>query len=60
MPKFRLTEDQLSELIDTLTGEIEDLRRLRDLWAHTEPDSVESMHRESVLLEILEVLEDTV
>lgn len=60
MPKFRLTDDQLSELIDTLTGEIEDLRRQRDQWAHTDPDSVESKHRESVLLEILEVLEDAV
>lgn len=60
MPKLRLTQDQLSELIDTLTGEIEDLRRQRDLWAHTDPDSVESKHRESVLLEILEILEDAV
>ena len=60
MPKFRLTEDQLSELIDTLHGEIDNLRKTQGVVVPNGPDAVEMTHRESVLLEILEVLEDAV
>ncbi len=58
MPKFRLTEDQLSELIDTLHGEIDNLRKTQGVVVPNGPDAVEMKHREGVLLEILEVLED--
>ena len=58
MPKFRLTEDQLSELIDTLYGEIDNLRKTQGAVAPNGPDAVEMKRREGVLLEILEVMED--
>lgn len=58
MPKFRLTEDQLSELIDTLYGEIDNLRKTQGVVVPNGPDAVEMKRREGVLLEILEVLED--
>lgn len=60
MPKFRLTEDQLSELIDTLHGEIDNLRKTQGVVVPNGPDAVEMKRREGVLLEILEVLEDAV
>lgn len=60
MPKFRLTEDQLSELIDTLHGEIDNLRKTQVVVVPNGPDAVEMKRREGVLLEVLEVLEDAV
>lgn len=60
MPKVQLTDDQLSELIDTLTGEIDNLRKTQGVVVPNGPDAVEMKRRESVLLEILEVLEDAV
>ena len=60
MPKVQLTDDQLSELIDTLYGEIDNLRKTQGVVVPNGPDAVEMKRREGVLLEILEVLEDTV
>lgn len=58
MPKIRLTHDQVGELVDTLTGEIADLRKKLLSVEKNGPADVEMRHRESVLMEILEVLED--
>lgn len=58
MPKVRLAAEQVGELIDTLYGEIDTLRKQRGDTPDGGPDNIESSRRESVLLEILEILED--
>lgn len=58
MPKIKLTDQQASELIDLLASEIDSLRRQRAHELEYTPAFEEMKHRESVLLEILEVLED--
>lgn len=60
MPKVRLDNEQLGELIDLLHGEIERLRtEVRGATPHG-PDAVQFYHQEKVYLEILEILEDAV
>lgn len=60
MPKFRLSDDQLSEVIDLIVGEIADLRqRLLGVDAQS-VDAVEWKHREALLAEALDILEDAV
>lgn len=58
MPKIVLSNEQMGELIDTLYGEIDNLRKTQGVVVPNGPDSVTMKHRESVLLEILEILED--
>lgn len=58
MPRFSLSDEQATELIDTLYGEIDNLRKTQGVVVPNGPDAVEMKRREGVLLEILEVLED--
>ena len=58
MPRFSLSDEQVGELIDTLHGEIDNLRKTLGVVVPNGPDAVTMKHRESVLLEIMEVLED--
>lgn len=60
MPKVKLTAEQVGELIDILYGEIDELRKYMVPADPRGAALVEMKHREGVLLEILEVLEDTV
>jgi hypothetical protein len=58
MPKISLSEEQVAELIDLLAGEIGVLSIQLPTHREDDPDYVEGKHRESVLLEIMEILED--
>ena len=58
MPKIELSDEDLGELKDLLVGEIDRLRHVIQEVTPNGPCAVEMKHRESVLLEILEVLED--
>lgn len=59
MPKIDLSDEQWSELVDVVSDAVAfasgKLARMPDDYG---PDAVEMKHRESMLLEILEVLEN--
>lgn len=58
MPKISLSEEQVAELIDLLAGEIGVLSIQLPTHREDDPEYVEGKHRESVLLEMMEILED--
>ena len=58
MPKIVLSEEQIAEVIDLVANEIGVLSIALPAYREDDPDYVEGKHRESVLLEIMEILED--
>lgn len=58
MPKIKLTDEQVGELIDLLHAEIDRVRTVISVAAPHGPDDVEMRHKEDELLELLEILED--
>lgn len=58
MPKIVLSEEQLAEVIDLVAGELGVLWVELPTHREDDPDYVEGKHRQSVLLEIMEILED--
>lgn len=58
MAKIVLSEEQITELIDLVANEIGVLSISLQAYREDDPDHVEGKHRESVLLEIMEILED--
>lgn len=58
MPKIVLSEEQLAEVIDLVAGELGVLSVELPTHRQDGPDYVEGKHRQSVLLEIMEILED--
>lgn len=58
MPKIVLSEEQLAEVIDLVAGELGVLSVELPTQREDDPDYVEGKHRQSVLLEIMEILED--
>lgn len=58
MPKLSLSDEQLGEVIDLVANEIGVISISLQALREDDPDYVEGKHRESVLLEIMEILED--
>ena len=58
MPKIVLSEEQVAEVIDLVANEIGVLSISLQAYREDDPDYVEGKHRESALLEIMEILED--
>ena len=58
MPKIVLSAEQITEVIDLVANEIGVLSISLQAHREDDPEYVEGKHRESVLLEILEILED--
>lgn len=58
MPKIVLSEEQIAEVIELVADELGVLSVELPTHREDDPDYVEGKHRESVLLEILQTLED--
>lgn len=58
MATIDLTDEQITEVIDLVANEIGVLSIALQAYREDDPDYVEGKHRESVLLEIMEILED--
>lgn len=58
MATIDLTDEQITEVIDLVANEIGVLSIALQAYREDDPDYVEGKHRESVLLEVMEILED--